>query len=148
MIMTEALLVDGIMIMLLAVTIYIAFRLDRRLQSVRSVQHELAGVIRELNAAAARAEAGIQGLKLAAKSSGEELEAQIKSARAAADELAVLMKSAERVARMPERSRTDSSGGGRPSTVTLPPQPHQSKQPQALSQSSALDALRALAGTR
>lgn len=146
--MTEALLLDGIMILLLAVTIYIAFRLDRRLQSVRSVQHELAGVIRELNTAAARAEAGIQGLKLAAKSSGEELEAQIRSARAAADELAALMKSAERAARIPGQPSGEASGSVRPSRVPLPPQPQQSKPQQASSQSSALDALRALAGTR
>jgi hypothetical protein len=146
--MSEALLLDGIMILLLAVTIYIAFRLDRRLQSVRSVQHELAGVIRELNTAAARAEAGIQGLKMAAKSSGEELEAQIRSARAAADELAVLMKSAERAARLPGHASAEVSGSVRPSRVPLPPQPQQSKPQQASSQSSALDALRVLAGTR
>jgi hypothetical protein len=87
--MTEAFLIDGVVIILLGATIYVAFRLDRRLQSVRSVQHELAGVIRELNIAAARAEAGIQGLKLAAQSSGQELEEQIRDARAAGDELAI-----------------------------------------------------------
>lgn len=93
--MSEAILIDGIVIILLGATIYVAYRLDRRLQSVRSVQHELAGVIRDLNVAAARAEAGIQGLKLAAQSSGQELEEQIRSARAAGDELARLLKSTE-----------------------------------------------------
>lgn len=140
--MTEAILIDGVVILLLGVTIFVAFRLDRRLQSVRSVQHELAGVIRELNTAAARAEAGIQGLKLAAQSGGQELEVQIKQARAAADELAILLKSAERAGRLAPVARADAVADLRPSAVPLPrPQP----EPR---QSSALDALRSLAGSR
>ena len=140
--MIEAVLIDGIVILLLGVTIFVAFRLDRRLQSVRSVQHELASVIRELNTAAARAEAGIQGLKLAAQSSGQELEVQIKQARAAADELAILLKSAERAGRAGSSPRVETIAELRPSAVALPrPQP----EPR---QASALDALRSLAASR
>lgn len=144
--MTEAILIDGIVIILLGATIFVAFRLDRRLQSVRSVQHELASVIRELNTAAARAEAGIQGLKLAAQSSGQELEAQIKNAVAAGDELAKLLKATERVGRVAPASvpvsRQEGLHMARPSDVSLPrPQPE-------VRQVSALDALRSLAASR
>lgn len=147
--MTEAFLIDGVVIILLGATIYVAFRLDRRLQSVRSVQHELAGVIRELNIAAARAEAGIQGLKLAAQSSGQELEEQIRNARAAGDELARLLKSTERTGRQVAApvARTESLADVRPSSIPLPvPPPQRPAAP--VRQASALDALRSLAASR
>lgn len=140
--MSEAILIDGIVIILLGATIYVAYRLDRRLQSVRSVQHELAGVIRDLNVAAARAEAGIQGLKLAAQSSGQELEEQIRSARAAGDELARLLKSTERTGRPAPVARTEAFADVRPSEVPLP------RPPAEVRQASALDALRSLAASR
>jgi len=130
--MSQSLLIDLVVIALLGATIYFAFRLDRRLQSVRNVQNELAGVIRELNTAAARAEAGIQGLKMAAQSSGQQLEEQIHSARVVGDELAILLKSSERVGRIAETVRTQ------PVPPPVPrPQP-------AVRQTSALDALRSL----
>lgn len=140
--MIQSILIDGIVIVLLGATIYVAFRLDRRLQSVRSVQHELASVIRELNAAAARAEAGIQGLKMAAQSSGQELEDQIRNARAAGDELARLLKSSERSGRLVAAPRPDIVSDVRPRDV---PMPH--VQPEAR-KASALDALRSLAASR
>lgn len=144
--MTEAILIDGIVIILLGATIFVAFRLDRRLQSVRSVQHELASVIRELNTAAARAEAGIQGLKLAAQSSGQELEAQIKNALAAGDELAKLLKATERVGRaapvVAPATRQETLPAARPSDVSLPRPQTETRQ------ASALDALRSLVASR
>jgi uncharacterized membrane protein YdfJ with MMPL/SSD domain len=130
--MSESLLIDVTVIALLGATIYFAFRLDRRLQSIRNVQNELAGVIRELNTAAARAEAGIQGLKMAAQSSGQQLEQQIHSARVVGDELAILLKSSERVGRVAE-------------TVRVQPVPPPVARPQpVVRQTSALDALRSL----
>jgi uncharacterized membrane protein YdfJ with MMPL/SSD domain len=130
--MSESLLIDVVVIALLGATIYFAFRLDRRLQSVRNVQNELAGVIRELNSAAARAEAGIQGLKMAAQSSGQQLEEQIHSARIVGDELAILLKSSERVGRVAETVRTQ------------PVPPPVSRPQPVVRQTSALDALRSL----
>jgi|JI10StandDraft_1071094.scaffolds.fasta_scaffold37613_3 hypothetical protein len=130
--MSESLLIDVTVIALLGATIYFAFRLDRRLQSVRNVQNELAGVIRELNSAAARAEAGIQGLKMAAQSSGQQLEEQIHSARVVGDELAILLRSSERVGRAAEAVRPQPA----PPPVARP-------QP-VVRQTSALDALRSL----
>ena len=124
--MNQSLIIDGIVIALLGATIFFAFRLDRRLQGMRNVQNELAGVIRELNIAAARAEAGIQGLKAAAESSGQQLEERIRSARGIGDELALLMNAGERAVRSVEPVRQPSAPAPRP--VSRP----------------ALDALRAL----
>ena len=103
--MSEAFIIDVVVIGLLGATIYFAFRLDRRLQGMRSVQTEIAGVIRELNVAAARAEAGIQGLKNAAESSGQDLEETLKHAQGIGDELAILMKASERAGRQIDPSR-------------------------------------------
>src|SRR6185295_17059785 len=70
-VMDAGLIINAVVIALLAATIFYAFRLERRLSSLRNAQAALADVIRELNAAAARAEAGIQGLKFTAESSGQ-----------------------------------------------------------------------------
>ncbi len=136
--MSDALLIDVVVIALLGATIYFAFRLDRRLQSVRNVQNELAGVIRELNTAAARAEAGIQGLKMAAQSSGQQLEEQIHNARVVGDELAILLKSTERYGRVSEPVRQPAAIAPRPQAQPLP-----QSQP-VVRKTSALDALRSM----
>ena len=103
--MSDAFIIDVVVIALVGATIYFAFRLDRRLQGMRNVQSEIAGVIRELNVAAARAEAGIQGLKMAAESSGQQLEERIKNAKGVGDELAILLKASERAGQQIEPSR-------------------------------------------
>ena len=72
--MDMSLTIDAIVIVLLAATIFYAFRLERKLEGLRSAHTAFAGVVRDLNTAAARAEAGIQGLKSAAESSGEVLD--------------------------------------------------------------------------
>ena len=127
--MSETLFIDAVVITLLGATIYFAFRLDRRLQGMRSVQSELANVIRELNAAAAQAEAGIQGLRLAAESSGRQLDERIKNAKGIGEELAILMRASERAVHQIEPSRA---------------QPISMKRTQSR---PALDALRALGAT-
>ena len=129
--MSEAMIVDLVVIALLGATIFYAFRLDRRLQGMRNVQSELAQVIRELNVAAARAEAGLQGLKLAAESTGQQLEERIRRAKGIGDELAILMKSSERTSRQMEPGRSQVLPQVRPSAQHRP----------------ALDALRALSAT-
>ncbi len=97
--MSESFLIDMLVIALLGATIYFAFRLDRRLHGLRNIQAEMAGVVQELNRAAARAEAGIQGLKMAAESSGRLLEDKIRDATDIGEELAILMKASERAGR-------------------------------------------------
>jgi hypothetical protein len=99
------LIVDGIVIALLCATIFYAFRLERRLDAMRNAQASMAKVIVELNTAAARAEAGIQGLKSAAQSSGNVLDEKIKRARAMADELNFLIQAGDRLGHRIETSR-------------------------------------------
>lgn len=138
--MTEGLMIDIVVIVLLGATIFFAFRLDRRLQSMRNVQAELAGVIRELNSAASRAEAGIQGLKNAAHSSGQQLEDKIRSAKDVGDELAILLKSTEKYGRAPGESRQQSVQH----RAVSPPMPPVAAARNVAVQRPALEALRAL----
>lgn len=103
--MSESFLIDMLVIVLLGATIYFAFRLDRRLQGLRNIQAEMANVIQELNIAASRAEAGIQGLRSAVESSGRLLEDKIRDATSIGEELAILMKTSERAGRLIQAER-------------------------------------------
>lgn len=96
--MDTGLIINAVVIALLAATIFYAFRLERRLSNLRNAQSALADVIRDLNAAAARAEAGIQGLKFTAESSGQALDDRIKRARSVSDELGLLLQAGQRSA--------------------------------------------------
>ena len=97
--------IDTVFITLLVATIVFAFRLERRLASLRGTKEQLAAVIGELNAAAARAEAGIRGLKSAAETTGATLDERVKRARSLNDDLAVLVQSGQRVAQKLELAR-------------------------------------------
>lgn len=127
--METGLIIDVVVIALLAATIFYALRLERRLANVRDAQSAFADVIRELNGAAHRAEAGIQGLKAAATSSGQTLDDKIKRARALADELGLLLQSGDRLGQRIEASRPQ------PAAARMQPRP-------------GAEALRALGGLR
>jgi len=110
--MDVSLVINGVVIALLAATIFYAFRLERRLASVREAQSALAAVIRDLNAAAARAEAGIQGLKSTAESSGHLLDERIRRARNVSDELGLLLQAGQRSAQRLDAARLSTTARG------------------------------------
>ncbi|MBL9095519.1 MAG: hypothetical protein JNK07_01225 [Alphaproteobacteria bacterium] len=103
--METGLIIDVVVIALLGATIFYALRLEQKLANMRSAQAALADVIRELNTSASRAEAGIQGLKAAAASSGQALDEKIKRARSLADEIELLLQSGERLGQRLETAR-------------------------------------------
>ena len=72
---------------------------------MRGTKDQLAAVIRDLNAAAARAEAGIQGLRGAAETAGASLEERVRHARALNNDLTVLVQTGQRVAQKLELAR-------------------------------------------
>ena len=100
-----SLVIDIVFVTLLVATIVFAFRLERRLASLRGTKDQLAAVISELNAAAARAEAGIQGLRGAAETAGATLEDRVRRARALNDDLTMLVQTGQRVAQKLELAR-------------------------------------------
>jgi len=103
--MDITLVINAVVIALLGATIFYAFRLERRLDAMRSAQASLGQVIRELNTAAARAEAGLQGLKATAQSSGNVLNEKINQAKAVTDELSFLLQAGDRLGHRIETSR-------------------------------------------
>ena len=97
--------IDLVFVTLLVATIVLVFRLERRLASLRGTKDQLAVVIGEFNAAAARAEAGIRGLKNAAETAGATLESGVRRARSLNDELGALVQSGQRVAQKLDAAR-------------------------------------------
>jgi len=97
--------IDVVFVALLVATIVFVFRLERRLVSLRGTRDQLAAVIGDLNSAAARAEAGIKGLKTAVETAGAALEDRVKRARSLNDELGALVQSGQRVVQKLEFAR-------------------------------------------
>lgn len=83
---------------LLATAIVWAIILDRRLRDLRSGRDGVKQAVMDLAGAAARAEAAVAALRQAAEKSGVELAAQQNKARAAAEELGMLVGAAEGLA--------------------------------------------------
>lgn len=87
------LLVEGVVAILLAVTIGYAFVLNRRLIKLRSEQEDLGRFISALNQATARAQEGIYELRATSQTTEDALKREIGAARALADELALIIES-------------------------------------------------------
>ncbi len=81
-------LLDGLMAVLLAATVFYCALLDRRLKALRSGQDGFRQTIDQLNTATARAEVSIAQLKQASGTIDETLNVQIREARILAAELA------------------------------------------------------------
>lgn len=103
--MEPSTIINAIVIALLAATIFYAFRLERKLEALRKAQSAFADVIRDLNNAAARAEVGIHGLKVAAESTGQALDDKVRRARSVSDELGLLIQAGQRAAQRSEPVR-------------------------------------------
>ena len=103
--MMWSLAIDIVFVSLLVTTIVFAFRLERRLASLRGTKDQLAAVIVELNKAASRAEAGIQALRGAAETTGASLDDRVRKARALNDDLMLLVQTGQRVAQKLELAR-------------------------------------------
>lgn len=90
--------VDGLVAILLVAAIVWAVILDRRLRDLRSGKDGVKQAVMDLAGAAARAEAAVAALRIAAEKSGVELAEQQSRARAASEELAMLVGAAEGLA--------------------------------------------------
>lgn len=93
-----SLLLDISLIGLLAAGIFYAIKLTRQLSEMRASRTEMQRFIVDFNATVGRAEAGIKGLKTAARSSGDDLEKLIERAHGLRDELHFLIESADQIA--------------------------------------------------
>ncbi|HEY8352153.1 MAG TPA: DUF6468 domain-containing protein [Sphingomonadales bacterium] len=101
--MTWTLVVEGVVAVLLAVTIGYAFVLNRRLSALRAEQDNLGRMIAGLNQATARAQEGIYELRAASQAAEESLKKEIARAREMSDELAIITEAGNNLAQKIER---------------------------------------------
>lgn len=112
-----ALILDSLIVVLLAATIVYAAILNHRLTRLRDNRIEMERATRSFAEAAAKADAGIKGLKRTADETGSALQKDIERAQALRDELAFIVEAAEAVA---ARLEGAASGGGRLAARTEP----------------------------
>ncbi|MCC6919516.1 MAG: hypothetical protein IT548_09950 [Alphaproteobacteria bacterium] len=96
--MTIGIAVELLVALLLATTIVWAVILDRRLRDLRSGRDGVRQAVIDLAGATGRAESAVLALREAAESTGAELARRQAAAKAASDELALLLGSAEGLA--------------------------------------------------
>lgn len=109
-------LVELILTVLLAATLFYCVMLERRLAALRSGQDGLKQTLSALNGAVASAGTSIQALKSTAHEITQSLDSRLSHARGLADELGVLVGSgeriAERIAGKAERAATSAQNVG------------------------------------
>jgi len=93
-----SLILDIVLIGLLSAAILYAFRLSQQIAGLSSSREEMERFIIDFSSTVERAEAGVRGLKQAARSSGDDLEQLIGQARSLRDELQLLVTSADKIA--------------------------------------------------
>ena len=121
---------DLILIGMVAIGLYQAMRLIKHLSGLRQGRVEMERFVHEFNATVIRAEAGIKGLRNAARESGDDLEKLVEKAYMVRDELQFLVESADQIA---ERLSQSASSAMRPEKKTEPvkPAPEVKAQPTA-----------------
>lgn len=103
------LIVEGVLGLLLAATLYCCWSLERRLKNLRADQEDLTGTIRALGGAITAAQLSLAGLRAAAKEADDTLGRKVGTARALADELALLNAAGKRIAERMENARDNAS---------------------------------------
>ena len=99
--MTEhyGLILDSLIVVLLLATIFYCVVLNRRLGRLRNSRTELERATRAFAEAAARADAGIKGLRHTAEESGAGLQQEVKRAQGLREEMHMLVDAAESLAK-------------------------------------------------
>ncbi len=92
------LILDSLVALLLVVTVIYCYQLNARLRALRSGQDGLKDLIRGLNEATERAQAGIAQLKVAGDAAGKELKETVTKSRALADELSLMIEAGNNIA--------------------------------------------------
>jgi uncharacterized protein HemX len=81
------LIIEVVLALMLGACLFYFWRLDQRLQALRSGQDGVLAAAAELAQATAQAEAAVRSLKATAQEAGRDLQSRINDARATADRL-------------------------------------------------------------
>lgn len=95
--MNFSLALELVTVVLLAATIAACFALHRRVAALRDAQAEMNRSIEAFNGAAMRAESGVERLRQASEAAGMALQQEIERARAITEDLAVAVRSGDRI---------------------------------------------------
>lgn len=82
-----AMTMEGLLAVMLAACLYFFWRLDQKLQALRTGQDGVREAAIELTHATAQAEAAVRAMRATAQEAGRDLQARINDARATADRL-------------------------------------------------------------
>lgn len=112
--MNVELWLEGLLATLLVVAIFYCFRLDRRLEKLRSAQSELRQLLADFGEATDQAETSIDKLKSTTGDLAQQLDERIQAARRLSDELLIMTRSGSEFADRLETSllRRDGSPQG------------------------------------
>jgi hypothetical protein len=91
-------LVEIVLVVLLAATLFHAVRLERALGVLKRDRSVLEELVAGFNASTRQAESGIERLRAAADSSGQQIARQLETARAVQSDLGYLIERGERLA--------------------------------------------------
>jgi len=89
---------DGLILLLLGITVLIAGRLSVQLKAFRQSRSELETLIAELSLCIESADRSIEGLRSSARESGRDLQGQINEASALSDELQIMTEAGDSLA--------------------------------------------------
>jgi len=109
-------LLDVILIGMVGVGLAQVARLIKHLTGLREGRIEMERFVHEFNATVIRAEAGIKGLKQAARDSGDDLEKLVDKALQVRDELSFIVESADQIAERLSQSATNAVRPAVPAT--------------------------------
>ena len=132
-----ATILDVVIAGLLLATIAFAWRLERRISVLRSEKAQFAQLLADFSQAAARAEAGVRALDAAAADAGRGLEGLVSRAQGLREDLVHMIERAEPIA---DRL----SSAARAEMPVQPPEQHRARRPAATPD----DLLKSLAGIR
>lgn len=99
-----SIILDGLVLVLLTVTIVFAARLSLHLRDFRQSREGMDRVLRELADNIIRAERAVQGMRETAKDSGRDLQERINEARSLLDELDIMAQSGNSLAKRLEKT--------------------------------------------
>jgi len=104
--MPVGMILEGLVAVLLVVTIVYSAILDRRLKALRTGQDGLKALIEGLDGATRRAQTSINELKAAADAAGQNLSVQVSKARGLTDELQIMIEAGNGLADRLEGARS------------------------------------------
>ncbi|GEM_PF-1929412 len=146
--MNLALILDGVLILLLVLSIGYSAMLHRRLGILRTAQGDMQEMILHFNQATQRAEAGISGLRGLGEEINRQVDPKLEDARVLRDDLQLLVERGERAAEQLEQSvsaarkaaaSSDDAGKGRKvaaATGQLPAKRGEADDPEAAAATS------------